>query len=76
MCTSRNEVQSRIASPCASQLLPLLTSPLEESNTMCVSDFIYLLGSLESPEEGQRLVVSEHSSQVETVDQLITFSFI
>lgn len=41
-----------------------------------MSDFIHLLGSLESPEEGQRLVVSEHSSQVDTFDQLISFGFV
>lgn len=69
-------MQNRNAWPCTSQLLPLLTSSLKESNTLCVSDFIHLLGSLESPEEGQRLVVSEHSSQVESSDQFISFSFI
>lgn len=51
-------------------------SLLNESNTLYVSDFIQLLGSLESPEEGQRLVFSEHSSQVETFYQLISFSFV
>lgn len=54
----------------------MLMSPLKDSNTLYVSDLIHLLGSLESPEEGQRLVVSEHSSQVDTFDQLISFGFL
>lgn len=43
--TSRNKVLSRDACPCASWLLLLLLmSPLRESNTKCISDFIALFG--------------------------------